>query len=88
MAESLQGVVERIDANLSRVRAGEDVYYCDIRKKLFRYDPLKTDIAVGDNVRFERLDEEGRGVIEEVLPRRTKLNRRAAMDRTGGSSGR
>ncbi len=80
MGESLEGIVERIDANLSRVRVGKDLYYCDIRKKLFRYGPLKTDIAVGDKVRFEKLEEEGRGVIEEVLPRRTKLSRPAAMD--------
>ncbi len=79
MGESLEGSIERIDANLSRVRSGDDLYYCEIRKKLFRYDPLKTDIAVGDRVRFEKLDEEGKGVIEEVLPRRTKLSRRTAM---------
>ena len=79
MAELIEGVVERIDANLSHVRAGDRVLLCEIRKKLFRYDPLKTDIAVGDNVRLEPLDEQGKGVIEEVLPRKSKLNRRTSM---------
>jgi ribosome biogenesis GTPase len=79
MAELLEGVVERIDANLSHVRVGERILLCEIRKKLFRYDPVKTDIAVGDNVRLEPLDEEGKGVIEEVLPRKSKLNRRTSM---------
>ena len=79
MGKTLEGTVERIDANLSRVRSGDRLYFCDIRKKLFRYDPLKTNIAVGDQVVFEELDEKGKGVIEKVLPRKSKLNRRTAM---------
>ena len=78
MSKLLEGTVERIDANLSRVRSSNALYDCEIRKKLFRYNPLKTDIAVGDNVRFEKI-QEGKGVIEEVLPRRTRLSRCAAM---------
>lgn len=74
----LEGTVERIDANLSRVRAGDSLFDCEVRKKLFRYDPLKTEIAVGDKVRFEKIGD-GTGVIEEVLPRKTRLSRRAVM---------
>jgi ribosome biogenesis GTPase / thiamine phosphate phosphatase len=78
MSEFLDGTVERIDANLSRVRCGNRIYDCEIRKKLFRYDPLKTDIAVGDVVSFDVI-EEGRGVIEKVLPRKSKLSRCAVI---------
>lgn len=78
MNDIFEGIVERIDANLSRVRAGNELYDCEVRKKLLRYEPLKTDIAVGDKVRFEKIGD-GKGVIEEVLPRRTRLSRRAVM---------
>ena len=78
MAESPQdraeGTVERVDATISRVRVGEDLLDCTVRRKLVKFATGTKTVAVGDRVRLDRT-ERGEHVIAEVLPRRSKLSR-------------
>lgn len=74
----LSGIVERIDSNLSRVRVGDDLISCTLRGKLLRYKGKETNVAVGDQVLLSRISQ-SEGVIEKILPRKTKLSRPAVM---------
>ena len=78
----IQGRVIRARTSFYDVQLGESVLRCTLRGRLKRErrsddgkqiyaDP----VAVGDEVMVAPLDDEG-GVIEEILPRRTKLSRR------------
>lgn len=72
------GTVVRIDARASQVATPGGVLGCVIRGRLTESKGLdKRLLAVGDEVRVRQLGP-GRGAIEEILPRRTKLSRRAA----------
>ena len=57
------------------VRTGNETIDCSLRGRLKQLR-LETDLlAVGDRVQFRHLTN-GRGIIEEVLPRRTALSRK------------
>ena len=83
-----QGVVLRAHSGLCLVRSSGSTYRCRIRGRLKQgRRQAQTVVVVGDSVRFRRQGLRDRqmptGVIEEVLPRRSKISRRAAR-RTGG----
>jgi ribosome biogenesis GTPase len=69
-----EGIVERVDATISRVRVGEELLDCTVRRKLVKFAAGTKTVAVGDRVRLDRT-ERGEHVIAEVLPRRSKLSR-------------
>ena len=57
------------------VHDGERSYRCAARDRLLESDTAQSNpLAVGDRVRFRVLDE-GDGIVEEVLPRESKLSR-------------
>jgi len=76
--ERIRGRVIRVDAKVVHVSIGGETRLCTLRGSLFdekgRY--FTKPVAVGDEVLIS-LDGE-RGVVEEVLPRRNRLSRRAA----------
>ncbi len=75
MSELREGIVVHARSGRHRVQDGEEIVTCYIRGRL-KKERLTTDlIATGDRVRW-RLTRPGRGIIEEVLPRRTQLSRR------------
>ncbi len=77
-AAFMHGTIIRIDARESQVAIPGGVLRCVLRGRLTaaRGDDKRL-LAVGDHVRVRPLDPD-RGAIEEILPRRTKLSRRAA----------
>lgn len=75
------GVVVRVDAHACLVDLGSRVVRCGFRGRLFE-DRRKRrrrskPVVVGDRVTVQVLSEE-EGALEEVLPRRTKLSRKAS----------
>lgn len=73
MAEGLlEGQIIRLYADVATVQVEDRMYECSIRGRLFRDDPP----AVGDFVRIEQVREGW--AINEVLPRRSVLARKAA----------
>ncbi len=80
MSELLEGTVTKLRGALCDVDGAERVYECQARGRLRESDTGESKpVAVGDRVLFTPI--EGReGVIEEVLPRTTKLSRRAPYD--------
>jgi len=69
------GIVLQARSGRHRVQDGDLVVTCQVRGRL-KKEWLPTDlIATGDYVRW-RPTRPGRGVIEEVLPRRSQLSRR------------
>jgi ribosome biogenesis GTPase len=68
------GTVERVDAKLSRVRVGEELLDCTVRRKLVKFAKGTKTIVAGDRVVIEQT-EQGDYVIAEVLERRSKLSR-------------
>ncbi len=77
-AEPTDGTVIHIDARTSRVSTPAGVIRCVLRGRLTAARGRnKRLLAIGDHVRVRTLGS-GRGAIEEILPRRTKLSRRAA----------
>lgn len=75
--ELLSGIVVKALGGHYYVRTGDDTVDCNLRGRL-KQSRLETDlVAVGDRVQFRRLAD-GRGAIEEVLPRWTTLSRRTA----------
>ncbi len=73
----MTGRVVRIDARSSQVATPIGTLPCVLRGRLAESKvPQKRLLAVGDEVRIRVLGG-GRGAIEEILPRRTKLSRRA-----------
>ncbi len=80
MTTPVEGTVTRIQSVLCEVDAGERTYECQARRRLVDSDTGESKpLAVGDRVTFT-LTGEGKGVIEDVLPRRTKLSRRSPRD--------
>ena len=76
-----EGVVIQIDGPEAKVSGPDGVVRCTLPGRWRVGDEATSHpIAVGDEVRFRTLDEGG-GVLEEVLPRRTWLSRPAAGDR-------
>ncbi|MEZ5989314.1 MAG: ribosome small subunit-dependent GTPase A [Planctomycetota bacterium] len=68
----------RIDSKRCHVEVGDAVLLLSPQGRLFRgRKAARNPIAVGDRVRV-RLDGEGGGSIEEVLPRTSKLSRASA----------
>lgn len=75
MTDLKTGIVLQARSGRHRVQAEDGVVICSVRGKL-KQERLTTDlIATGDRVLW-RPTRLGRGVIEEVLPRETKLSRR------------
>ena len=79
---SIKGVVIRSSAGYYHVRVGDKIYVCSLRGRIKRENlddrgrPIYANpVAVGDEVMVSLLDDRG-GVIEEILPRRTKFSRR------------
>ncbi|HHV61840.1 MAG TPA: ribosome small subunit-dependent GTPase A [Firmicutes bacterium] len=66
-----EGMVVKAYGGYFYVRAGDRVVECTVRGRLKKE---KKEILVGDRVRFSEVDSL-RGVIEEVLPRKTRLVR-------------
>ena len=85
----LDGVVIRAGAGTCRVAVGEDVLLCRLRGRLKQGRRRAQNVVIaGDRVRVKPLPLEAEGaepagVVEEVLPRRSRISRRAAR-RTGG----
>lgn len=75
-----EGVVTRIEPRTWTVFAGGREIACSLKPRVFDAKPRneKNPVAVGDRVRFK--EEGGRGVIEEVLPRRNRLARPTPSD--------
>jgi len=76
-----QGTVERVDATLSRVRVGEELVDCTVRRKLVKFAKGTKTIVVGDRVAIEQTDR-GEWVIAEVQERRSQLARPDFRGRT------
>ncbi|MCH9032246.1 MAG: ribosome small subunit-dependent GTPase A [candidate division Zixibacteria bacterium] len=70
----LQGIVVRGYGKSFLVRYRGRDYSCELRGSVKRAVKSVTPVAVGDDVEF-RLVSDGAGVIEKVLPRRTKFFR-------------
>jgi ribosome biogenesis GTPase len=74
LSELRDGIVIQARSGRHRVQDGEETVTCNVRGRL-KKEKLFTDlIATGDRVRW-RPTRPGRGVIEEVLERETKLSR-------------
>ncbi|HWN81850.1 MAG TPA: GTPase RsgA, partial [Candidatus Udaeobacter sp.] len=87
---TVRGTVIRIDSAQSHVDTPQGVFRCVLRGRLTgekagqkskgqrpqRSAPAEASLAVGDEVEVV-VTAAGQGAIEEVLPRRTKLSRRA-----------
>jgi ribosome biogenesis GTPase len=88
-AKPKEGVVIRAGAGTCRVAVEREVLLCRLRGKLKKgRQREQTVVVVGDRVLVRRLPPEAEeagpaGVVEEVLPRRSRLSRRAAR-RSGG----
>ncbi|KAA3633118.1 MAG: ribosome small subunit-dependent GTPase A [Calditrichaeota bacterium] len=77
MEETLQGIVIATRGRLFEVRSEEGKRIkCEVRQKVKTDSDATTPVAVGDDVKYS-LTDDGRGVIEEVLPRRTRFGRPA-----------
>src|SRR5512139_3155825 len=73
----MEGIVVKIQSVLCEVDAGGKSYICQARRRLVESDTGESKpLAVGDRVLFSATSKDD-GVIEEVLPRRTKLSRRS-----------
>lgn len=77
-----KGVVIRSGSGYYHVQVGDKVYMCSLRGRIKRENldergrPIYANpVAVGDEVAVSLLDDRS-GVIEEILPRRTKFSRR------------
>ncbi len=76
----MEGTVTSIRSVLCEVDVGGTTYACQARRRLVQSDTAESKpLAVGDRV-IIAATEPGRGVIEELLPRRTKLSRRSPGD--------
>ncbi|MEJ2212275.1 MAG: ribosome small subunit-dependent GTPase A [Anaerolineae bacterium] len=74
MSDLLEGIVLQARSGRHRVQYGDETVTCSVRGRL-KKERLYTDlVATGDRVLWQ-LTRPGRGVIEEVLPRETKLSR-------------
>jgi ribosome biogenesis GTPase len=74
LTELKTGIVLQARSGRHQVQDGDQVVTCFVRGRL-KQEKLYTDlIATGDHVRW-RPTRAGKGVIEEVLPRKTQLSR-------------
>ncbi len=74
LADLREGTVLQARSGHHRVRSGDETVTCSVRGRL-KQERLYTDlVATGDRVLW-RPTRPGKGVIEEVLPRETKLSR-------------
>lgn len=78
----MKGVVIRSSGGCYHVRIGDKVYICSLRGRVKKENldergrPIYANpVAVGDEVLVSILDDRS-GVIEEILPRRTKFSRK------------
>ena len=85
-----EGVVIRAGAGHCLVASGEVIYRCEVRGRLKQGRKRVQNVVVaGDRVRLTSITASGKGsdqpsgVVEEVLPRRNRISRRAAR-RSGG----
>lgn len=77
--EMLEGRVLRAEAGLYRAKTSGGTVLCTIRGRLKKDDLAVVDpVAVGDRVMISPA-EKGKGVIEKILPRKTKLARCDSM---------
>ena len=75
------GTVIRRTRNFYYVDIGEsESRLCHIRANLFRGNPKKNLVAVGDQVEIDTADADKAGWILKMLPRRTRLSRRQSAD--------
>jgi len=81
--DTVRGIVLRAQSGFYWVQTDAGMVECKLRGRLKR-ERLNTDIAViGDDVAITIIDA-GKGAIEEVLPRRSRLARKAAGSRGMG----
>jgi ribosome biogenesis GTPase len=74
LSELKEGIVLQARSGRHQVQDGDEVVTCSVRGRL-KKERLYTDlVATGDRVRWQ-LSRPGRGVIEEVLPRESRLSR-------------
>ncbi len=66
-----EGLVVKSYSNFHYVNSGGKIYECQLRGKFRR---MRTPVLCGDRVKFKATGE-GRGVIEEILPRKVELKR-------------
>lgn len=75
MSEFLKGIVIATKARMFEVRVEDGSRLkCEVRQKIKFEAKSTTPVAVGDDILLS-LTENGRGVIEEVLPRRSQFGR-------------
>ena len=76
------GTITKIEAVACMVHDGERSYRCAARDRLLESDTAQSNpLAVGDRVKFRVLDEDAaEGVVEDVLPRESKLSRAPPHD--------
>jgi ribosome biogenesis GTPase len=73
----MEGIVTRISSALCEVDTNEGTYACQARGRVVESDTGESKpLVVGDRVVITPIDET-EGVVERVLPRRTKLSRRS-----------
>lgn len=70
-----EGLVIRTHGGHYYVQANDAIFDCAVRGRLKQRESRRDLVVIGDRVRWSPT-EEGRGIIEEILPRRTKLSRR------------
>mgnify|MGYP006298270873 CR=1 FL=1 len=70
-----EGLVVRTHGGHYYVQANDTVFDCGVRGRLKQRKTRRDLVVIGDRVRWSPT-EEGRGVIEEILPRASKLSRR------------
>jgi ribosome biogenesis GTPase len=76
----MEGTVVTIRSAIAEVDTNGQLYECQARRRLLDTDTEESKpIAVGDRVIFS-VTAPGAGVIEDVLPRTTKLSRRSPRD--------
>jgi ribosome biogenesis GTPase len=81
MVEKLTGQVLKAIRKHFWVETREGVFHCSVRETIIKSMRETTPITVGDKVVFDLLDEREReAIITQVLPRRTKLSRKAQAD--------
>ena len=73
----LEGTVTRVDGPECAVETEQGTFVCNVRGKLIgraSKEGYANPIAVGDRARFT-LEDDGRGVIEELFERQSRLVR-------------
>jgi ribosome biogenesis GTPase len=78
-ATTVEGLVVRTEAGFHRVLAGDRVIVARAAKRLLLGQRVATTaVVIGDRVRVRVEEENGTGLIEEILPRQNELVRGAA----------